>query len=181
MKIQKQRTFPANLFDFSEYNGMKTLVAFILALSILYFLSGIWGLFAWQDSWYWPDSIHKVASFVFHFFVLVTVYCLAWLTFDKTSFEGYILSFFSFVFGIVYIISPFDLIPDVVPGLSAIDDALVGGGSIFMSVLSHLRAKKKSEQTKDAIRMFEQGNNLEALRIFFIANGIAIEDDEHEK
>lgn len=177
MRIRKQSSFPRNMLHFRQYDGMKTFVAFIFALSLCYFSTGMWALFIWENSWWWPDSIHKAGFFGFHFLILTIAYCIAWLTFDRASLEGYVISILSFVLGVVYIITPLDFIPDAIPGLSMIDDALIGGGSIFFSVLSGIKASRKTEITEEATKLLEEGNQFESLRLLLKERGVVVEKD----
>ncbi|MDM8550792.1 zinc-ribbon domain-containing protein [Desulfobacterales bacterium HSG2] len=177
LKVYKKKSFPASMFVFSEYDGMKALVFFIFVMAAIYFFSGIWTLLTWEDSWWWPDGFHKATLFGFHLFLFITAYCLAWLTFDKTSLEGYVFSIFSFVLGVVYIISPFDFVPDIIPVISAFDDALIGGGSIFASVLSRSRAKRKEYRTEEAIRMLKYADDYDVLKMLLEERGVVIEKE----
>ncbi len=177
MKTVKQSRFPFNLVHFHQYDGMKTIVALILALSFCYFLTGMWTLFTWENSWFWPDSIHKLGVFGFHFFLFTIVYCIAWLTFDRASMEGYVVSIFSCILGAVYIMSPFDFVPDLIPGLSTIDDALIGGGSMFFAALIGQKARKRNSLTEEVTRLIEEGNHFESLRLLLRERGVVLEKD----
>lgn len=177
MELLEKKPFPANLFDFKSYDGMKTLVAFILLLTIFYFIAGMVSLFFWEDSWFRPDNIYKLGVFSFRLFVLVSVYCIAWLTFDKRSLEGYAFSIFSFIFGIVYIITPFDFIPDVVPGISAIDDAIVGGGSILAAALAFRKTSDRKQNTDNVLMLLKNGKETEALKILLNERGLTTVED----
>jgi uncharacterized membrane protein YkvA (DUF1232 family) len=178
MIVKQQKPFPAILLDFNSYDGMKTLVAFIFILTILYFTSGLISLVFWEDKWWWPDTVHKTAIFSFRLFVLVIVYCITWLTFDRRSLEGYIFAIFSFVFGVVYIITPLDFIPDFVPALSAIDDAIVGGGSIFAAAMSYKKSTSKSETTENVKSLLKNGKDSDALKILLRERGLMVVDDD---
>jgi uncharacterized membrane protein YkvA (DUF1232 family) len=96
------------------------------------------------------------------------------LTFDKRSLEGYVFSIFSFTLGIVYIISPLDFIPDMVPVFGMIDDVFVGGGSIWAAIISFNKAKIKKENSKRVIDLLNAGKEAEALKVLLYERGMNV-------
>ena len=161
-KIIEQPGFPINLFNFRDYNGLKSLMALMFLLSNVYFVIGMYGLLMWQDSWYWPDSVHKTIIFSFHIMVYFLVYCMTWIAFDLKNVIGYASGLFSMIVGIVYILSPADFVPDLFPILGTIDDALVGGGSIAFSLQSILQTNFRRKQIQ-MIMSITQNNDAVAL------------------
>jgi uncharacterized membrane protein YphA (DoxX/SURF4 family) len=64
MIVKEQKAFPANMLEFGSYDGMKTLVIFILMLALWYFISGIFKIQNWDNSWLVPDALLKTATFM---------------------------------------------------------------------------------------------------------------------
>lgn len=174
MIVKEQKAFPANMLEVGSYDGMKTFVVFIFMLALWYFISGIFKIQNWDNSWLLPDALLKTATFMSRLFILTLAYCVAWLTFDKRSLEGYVFSIISFALGIVYIISPLDFIPDMVPGIGMIDDVFVGGGSIWAAIISFNKSKIKKENSKRVIDLLNAGKETEALKVLLYERGINV-------
>jgi uncharacterized membrane protein YkvA (DUF1232 family) len=175
IEIKKPTPFPQALFKFKEYDGAKVLLALILSLSCVYFAKGLLTLFTWNNAWWKPDIALKILYFSYHMIVFTIVYCLAWSVFDRRGIEGYALSIFSIVLGVIYIASPVDFLPEPVPVIGSMDDAIIGSGSILLGVSSWLKNKKKNETTKEIAQLMDERKYKEALERFLKTEGYKIE------
>ena len=163
LEVSKPTPFPQALFKFADYDGAKVLVAVIFVLSCVYFGNGLFTLFNWTNKWWKPDFILKVLYFFYHILVFTIVYCFAWLVFDKRSIEGYALSAFSTILGIIYIFTPIDFIPDIVPVVGSMDDAVVGGGSIILGLCSWFKNRKRRELSGEIAQLIDDKKYEEAV------------------
>ena len=163
IEVIRSTPFPQALFKFRDYDGAKFLVAVVFILSCVYFGNGILTLFNWTNRWWKPDSIIKVSYFLYHMLVFTIVYCFTWLVFDKRGIEGYALSVFSTILGIIYIFSPIDFIPDIIPIVGSMDDAVVGSGSIILGVSSWFKNKRRRELSDEVAQLLDDQKYEEVL------------------
>ena len=94
--------------------------------------------------------------------VYFLVYCMTWIAFDLKNVIGYASGLLSMIVGIIYILSPVDFFPDLIPILGTIDDALVGGGLIAFSLQSILKTNFRRKQIQ-MIMSITQNNDAVAL------------------
>jgi len=174
-KFKKAKSFPQALFEFKNYDGGKAFAALLFLLTCLYFGSGLWALFCWEDKWWRPDFAFKFGYFLYHLFVFTIIYCVLWLAFDKRGIEGFVLSLFSTLLGIIYIISPIDFIPDPIPVVGAWDDVIVGVGSIILGLKSWHYNKLKADRAGEIVRLIESNNHEEALHRFLENMGYTVD------
>jgi len=163
IEVIRSTPFPQTLFKFRDYDGAKFLVAVVFILSCVYFGNGILTLFNWTNRWWKPDSFLKVSYFLYHMLVFTIVYCFTWLVFDKRGIEGYALSVFSTILGIIYIFSPIDFIPDIIPIVGSMDDVVVGSGSIILGVSSWFKNKRRRELSDEVAQLLDDQKYEEVL------------------
>jgi hypothetical protein len=174
ISVIKPKPFPQALFSFREYDGAKVLTLIIFILSILYFGSGLWKLFGWTNKFYVPDIAVKTIYFSYHFFIFITVYCFTCLVFDKRGIEGYVLSIFSTILGAIYIFSPIDFVPDIIPFVGTLDDVFIGSGSIILGVSSWYKNKRKNEFSEGMLQLVDEKKYNQALEIMLKKEGYAV-------
>jgi uncharacterized membrane protein YkvA (DUF1232 family) len=168
--------FPQNVFFFKEYDGLKTFVVFLFLLSLVFFLIS---LIPHSHSSWWSwlpflKSISNFASFCWHFLILTICYCLLWLTFDPHSFYGYAMGAFTVVFGLIYIVSPIDFAPDVLPIVGGLDDAAIGGLSILLGMRSWLKAGEQDKNHELVLDALHEGNQKAALKLLLQSRGVRL-------
>jgi uncharacterized membrane protein YkvA (DUF1232 family) len=194
--------FPKTLFEFNKYDGARALTALLLLLASLYFLSGFLGFLFDHNPWlhdlffkspqiqvsktawwqFWKSfhtAVIHITSYIdisFRLLVFLCAYCLAWATFDPRNIEGYVMGFLNACLGLVYIISPIDAIPDVVPVAGTVDDAVLGLGLFLLGVSSWYRNKLRDVKTKAVLELIDHGNSQKALQMLLEDKGIAIKD-----
>jgi uncharacterized membrane protein YkvA (DUF1232 family) len=200
--LEQLPSFPKTLFAFKKYDGAKTLTALLLLLASLYFLSGFLGFLfdhtpwlhdlffkspqvqvskaAWWQFWkVFHTAVIHITSYIdisFRLLVFLCAYCLAWATFDPRNIEGYVMGFFNACLGLVYIISPIDAVPDVVPVAGTVDDAVLGLGLFLLGISSWYRNKLRDVKTKAVLELIDHGNSQKALQMLLEDKGIAIKD-----
>ena len=175
IKFSKPTPFPQALFKFSDYDGAKAILAFIFVLSCVYFGNGLLTLFNWTNKWWKPDFIMQIGYFSYHMLVFTIVYCLTWLFFDKRGIEGYALSAFSTILGIIYIFSPIDFVPEVLPVVGSMDDAVIGGGSIILGISSWHKNKRRRELSDKIAQFIDDKRYEDALEHLLRYEGYKIE------
>ena len=163
IEVIRSTPFPQALFKFRDYDGAKFLVAIIFVLSCVYFGDGILTLFNWTNKWWRPDLILRVSYFCYHMFLFTIVYCFTWLVFDKRAIQGYALTVFSTILGIIYIFSPIDVIPEIIPVVGSMDDAIVGSGSIILGVGSWFKNKRRRELSNEVAQLLGEKKYEEVL------------------
>ncbi len=196
-------TFPGTLFQFRQYDGAKALIALLLTLSTLYFLAGFLGFLFDHTPWlksllptlvpppiaaptqWWQiwkpvgAAVGHIASYVdlaFRMFVFLCTYCLAWATFDSRNIEGYVMGFFNTCLGLAYLISPIDAIPDFIPVVGGLDDAVLGLGVLLVGVSSIYRNKLRDVKTNTILALIDGGNRPKALQMLLEDKGIRVND-----
>lgn len=169
--LAKEKSFPFVMLNIKSYDGLKILVLMVFLFGCWYFASGLIKLFTWQDKWYIPDTAVKTIYFFYHIFLFTIIYCFTWLIFDRKSIEGYVLSLFSIVFGIVYVLSPVDFVPEAIPFIGSFDDLLVGSGSIMVGVRSWYNSKNRLSLSSELSKLIENGKTEEAVYLFLKSQG----------
>lgn len=175
IEIAKPVPFPQALFKIREYDGAKVFIAIIFILSCIYFITGLLTFFNWTNAWWRPDFAVKLMYLGYHLSVFTIVFCLAWLVFDRRGIEGYLLSIFSFVIGLVYIVSPIDFVPEVLPIVGSMDDAVVGSGSMILGVTSWVKNKQKRVTSKEIAELIDCKKYKAALECFLKNEGYKIQ------
>lgn len=173
-EIIKPVPFPQSLLKFRSYDGAKAFAALMSVLGCLYFSSGLFNLFFWQNKWWRPDFPIKFGYFLYHVFIFTMVYCFAWLIFDRRGIEGYALSVFSILVGVIYFLSPLDFIPDVVPTIGLLDDISIGLGGILLGIRSWMNSRKKSLVANEISDFLEANRYQEAIERFLTQEGYKI-------
>jgi uncharacterized membrane protein YkvA (DUF1232 family) len=162
--IEIRPAFPASLVDFKNYTGGRVLALIVFLLTTTLFTKAVYHLLVWQDAWWWPDTLHKAGYFGFHFFLFIIGYCIAWIAFDRTA-AAYAMSIFSGALGLLLILSPLDMIPDIVPVVGALDDAVFGGGSLLLAFLTWSAGSKKTAAVRQASDALKNGDKDTAIRL----------------
>ncbi len=196
--LEIKPSFPGNLFKFQEYNGMKILAIFFLLTTLIYFIWSFLGLLNNNHQSYstlgiphhnlWLNPIRTLwNSFlqIFHgvldIFNLVIVatpliisFFFAWIIFDPRNVAMYILGFTNILFGLLEILNPVDVIPDIIPLVGSIDDSLLGGGLIGYGAFLFFQANKNKEKIKTIIELMGQHNEEKALQLLLEQQGVSI-------
>ena len=187
--------FPKNLFYSESYNGWKFLVAMVLLLSSIYFLTGFPGFLSIQNSvsiektsglipfawnfFFGNGSSSKISStfdLSIRFFIFIFTYCLAWISFDPKEAEAYAMGCFNILIGLLYIFIQVDTIPDFVPVVGMLDDTFLGAGMILLGASGCYKAKIREATTDTAIQLISDGNSNSAIQLLLKDKGITIQD-----
>lgn len=115
---------------------------------------------------------------VFRLFIFVCAYCLTWATFDPKNIEGYVLGIFNAFLGGAYVLSPTDLIPDMLPVVGTFDDTILGIGMVTLGISGWYRTKMRDLKTKTILELVNYGNNERALQLLLEDKGISIRNNE---
>jgi uncharacterized membrane protein YkvA (DUF1232 family) len=201
LKMETLPSFPDSLFQFKTYDGAKALTALFLLLSSIYLLVGFLGFLidhtAWLHNLFYPQSAmnasthstwsklwHPIGLALYHLssyidlavrcFLFVCTYCLAWATFDPRNIEGYIMGCFNALLGMIYLLTPMDMIPDIVPMVGTLDDTILGFGVLLLGVSSIYRNRFRDVKTNTILELIDDGNNQKALKMLLEDKGIAI-------
>lgn len=171
-QIDETPKFPQNVFRFKEYDGMKTFVVLLFLFALVYFLSLLIPNKSW---WHYIPLVNSAISFVtfcWRFLILTCCYCLLWLTFDRHGFYGYAMGAFTLIFGFIYIISPIDFVPDVIPIIGGFDDAAIGGLSIWLGLKNWFRAKEQYTNHALVLEALQRGDQETALKLLLADRGV---------
>ncbi|WP_414756198.1 YkvA family protein [Anabaena sp. CCY 9910] len=203
IELKKLPGFPITLFYFKKYDGCKALVVFLFALSSIYFFSGFIGFLIdhnkwvhdlfygkpevviaskqWWEFWKGDNLITNVVNstlsyidIVFRLFIFLCAYCLTWATFDPKNIEGYIMGLINTSLGIIYLLSPLDIIPDILPVIGSLDDTFLGIGMVVLGISGWYRTKMREVTTKNFLDLVNHGNNQKALQLLLEDKGITI-------
>lgn len=175
--IEVAPEFPRNLLRFEQYDGAKTLAAAIFALALYWFVSGFFGEPSkWYQIW---RPITDSLGFAARLTTLLITYLILWVTFDKRNVEGYALSLLAAVFGIMYIVSPSDFIPDV-PFVGMLDDAAIGGGAIWLGVKNYMKAKFENQNAERIKDCLVRGEVERALELFAEDKGFVLRQNRND-
>jgi uncharacterized membrane protein YkvA (DUF1232 family) len=174
IEFEAPKPFPMAMLDLRNFDGAKVFALIIFLLSVFYFVSGLKTLFLWEDSWWTPDVAMKIVYFCYYLLVFTLVYCFTWLVFDKKGIEGYTLAMFNTVLGIIYVLSPVDFVPEVIPLAGSLDDVIIGIGSVIVGMKGYQNNRQKSDNHNDIVELVEQGKNDEALRLYLKRSGYKV-------
>jgi uncharacterized membrane protein YkvA (DUF1232 family) len=196
--------FPRTLFSFKQYDGGKTIAAILLILASTYFLTGFLGFLidhnSWLHDWIYPPQVgidlphnpwwnpsgwfhtgkavvSATLSYVDLFFrlcIFLCAYCLAWGTFDPKNIEGYAMGLFNAFLGGTYVLSPTDLIPDVLPVVGTLDDTVLGVGMVILGMASWWKTRMRNEKTKTILDLVDHGNTERAFQLLLEDKGISV-------
>lgn len=196
--LEMKPTFPGNIFKFKEYNGLKTIAMFFLLVTLIYFVWSFWGLLTnnYQSYstlgiphhrlWLNPfriiwNSLSQIFHSVLDIFNLMIIsaplilsFFLAWAIFDPRNVAMYILGFTNVFFGLLEIINPIDMIPDIIPLVGSIDDGFLGGGLIGYGLFLLFQANKNKEKIQTIIELMGQHNEEKALKMLLEQQGVSI-------
>jgi uncharacterized membrane protein YkvA (DUF1232 family) len=140
-----------------------------------------------QNPWWDPLGVfHKNAiaqaftsassyiDIAFRLIIFLCAFCLAWATFDPRNIEGYAMGLFNVFLGGAYVISPADLIPDVLPIAGTLDDTLLGIGMVALGISGWYRTNMRDAKTKTVLELVDHGNTERALQLLLEDKGISI-------
>lgn len=175
ISVKKRPGFPHAVLDFRNYTPARALGLLLLLLNLAYLGFGLGNYWSWTEQWWRPDSALKAVYLGYHLLLFVIVTGICWLVYDRRRVEGYILSFFSLVFGILYLLSPIDMVPDMVPVAGQADDLVVSGSSITLGLIGWIRNMLKNARARRIVRLIDQGSHEEALARFLENEGYQVE------
>ncbi len=189
--------FPGNLFCSESYNGWNSIVALLLVLSVIYFLTGFPGFLSIQNNlsdegtsglipvvWNYifgggaSSKISSTFDLSIRFFVFMFTYCIAWISFDPKEAEVYAMGVFNILIGALYIFVQIDTIPDIVPIIGMLDDAILGTGMILLGASGCYKAKIREATTDTALQLISKGNSSSAIEILLKGKGITVQDKQ---
>ncbi len=119
-------------------------------------------------------SVASYADMFFRIFIFLCAFCLAWATFDPRNIEGYAMGVFNTFLGGAYVLSPTDLIPDVLPVIGTLDDTVLGVGMVILGVSGWYRSNIRDAKTKTVLELVDHGNTERALQLLLEDKGISI-------
>lgn len=97
------------------------------------------------------DPIDKSVS-TFHWIMCAMSYLcwysIAWLLYDFRTGVALIANTFMVLVGLIYVLSPIDIIPDIMPVIGQMDDLTIGGGLIALGVTSIAQRNQRRNQVK---------------------------------
>lgn len=195
--ISQKPSFPANLFRFKEYDGLKLFAASLLLISFIYFAWTFIGLLVNSHHTYstigspsvWGvpfQTLLKSAIQVFHSAIdifnivviatpLILSYFFAWTIFDPRNVAMYILSGTNLILGFLEILSPFDFIPDFIPVAGSLDDSVLGGGLIGYGCFLLFQARKNKDRIETIIELMNEHSEEKALQLLLSQQGVSIQ------
>ena len=195
--ISKKPSFPGNLLNFKEYNGLKVIAVFVLITSFVYFFWSFIGLLTnnhhtystigMPNIWALPfqtllksliQILHSTID-IFNIIIIATPlilsYFLAWTIFDPRNVAMYILSLTNLILGFLEILIPFDFIPDFIPVAGSLDDTVLGGGLISYGCFLLFLSYKNKDKIETIIELMNEHSEEKALQLLLSQQGVSIE------
>jgi uncharacterized membrane protein YkvA (DUF1232 family) len=194
-EIKTLSDFPANIFDFKDYNFAKAIALGLLIFTSIYtFLSFIdlikshyrlppislreW--FSYIEAFFYAfysifSNLLNIFHFVFILFPLGLSMLIAWLIFEPREVSNFVLGITNIILGIIGILNPADTIPDFIPVFGTTDDVFSGGlvglGAWLLSI-----AAKRRENYYQVIKQLKEGkiNETEGLNLLLADKGIVM-------
>jgi hypothetical protein len=193
-KLETLPHFPANLFRFKEYNGIKLASAFLLLISLIFFLISFISLLSNNysvsplqvRSWYEPliallKSFTSIFSAIASIFTLVIIstpvvlsFLLAWVIFDPRNVANFALGFTNCLVGILVILNPVDTIPDFIPVVGTLDDAFFSSGFFLSGAFILFQAGRNRDKIDGIIQLMNEHNEETALQLLIEDKGVKI-------
>lgn len=165
--------FPRNLVHFHKYDGGKFFAVFLFLFAAYFFLKMT---FAPAGEWWQVWKIITVPIlFLASLCGLIFSYLLLWVTFDRNNAQSYALSVISVMFGVFYILSPIDLIPEAIPTVGMLDDVVIGGGSIALATITWMKQQMRNRNLTDVRSALRKGDTGAALTILLKERGYMAE------
>lgn len=142
----------------------------------------------WKAAAFWTKPIGSVTKEVlsaidilFRGLIFLCSYCLTWAAFDRKNIEGYIMGVFNVIVGMTYILTPTDVIPDILPVIGSVDDTIFSSGMILLGAYCWHRNASRENKTQTILDMvgtkdqMTQGNLERALQLLLEDRGVHIE------
>jgi uncharacterized membrane protein YkvA (DUF1232 family) len=120
------------------------------------------------------SAAKSYADLFFRLCIFFCAFCCAWGTFDPKNIEGYAMGLFNAFLGGAYVLSPTDLIPDVLPVVGTLDDTVLGVGMVALGVSSYWRTQMRNDKTKTILELVDHGNTERALQLLLEDKGISV-------
>ena len=101
-------------------------------------------------SWFWDPFDKSVRTFHWIMWTMSYLcwYSIAWLLYDFRTGVALIANTFMVLVGLIYVLSPIDIIPDAMPVIGQMDDLTIGGGLIALGVTSIAQRNQRRNQVK---------------------------------
>ncbi len=144
-------SFPLCLLEKKSYTGFKALLGVFFWLSLVYFVYGMINLFFWGNT-FWDivwDLFSKPFYFIYHLSVFTFIYCLTWATFDYQSFKDKFIRLLLIIISIIYVVSPIDIISDLIPMIGQADDLAAMLIGIYNAVYVMKNSSSQSNKNKE--------------------------------
>lgn len=153
--------FPMGLVEFSRMGVAQYASLAVITFGLAYFCLGALTLLTWENSWWVPDTALKAVYAIWYTIALVMSYSIAWMLFDPARAFAAASNLMLIAIGVIFIVSPLDIVPDVLPLIGIFDDIIAGGGMILIGALNIRQRRLRAEQIAAAVE--RHGDNPAAL------------------
>lgn len=153
--------FPMGLVEFGRMGVAQYASLAVITFGLAYFCLGAITLLTWQNSWWVPDTALKVVYAIWYTIAFLMSYSMAWMLFDPARAFAAASNLMLIAIGVIFIVSPLDIVPDVLPLIGVFDDIVAGGGMILIGVLNIRQRRRRAAQISAAVDRY--GSNPAAL------------------
>lgn len=143
--------FPLGLVEFSRMGVAQYASLAVLVLGLAYFCLGAFTLLTWENSWWVPDTALKAVYAIWYSIAFLMSYCIAWMLFDPVRAFAAASNLMLIALGVIFVVSPLDIVPDVLPLIGIFDDIIAGGGMILIGVLNIRQRQIRAAQIAAAV------------------------------
>jgi uncharacterized membrane protein YkvA (DUF1232 family) len=146
------KPFPLGLLEFRKYTPLRffSLVVFVVSTAVA--AQHLYEFFTVESlSWFsvlLGGAAVRAALWVWYAMWYIVWYSIAWLLYDFRTGVTMIANTFMVLAGLIYVLSPIDIIPDAMPVIGQMDDLTIGGGLIALGVTSIAQRNQRRNQVK---------------------------------
>ncbi len=145
------KPFPLGLLEFRKYTPLRffSLVVFVVSTAVA--AQHLYEFFTVESlSWFWDffKKSGRTGHWVMCAMSYLCWYSIAWLLYDFRTGVALIANTFMVLVGLIYVLSPIDIIPDAIPVVGLMDDLTIGGGLIALGVTSIAQRNQRRNQVK---------------------------------